>query len=165
MCDLEGCIKRGQSACTGTNGNLYCTMTHLKEDGAKQSEEAKAKKVSSKVCSLLLLLVSLVIQLTLSPFVSNRSCRAPRTMPRTMPRGPWHFWRRSRRLTMRIMQEALALTANSRIMRSKGSRIVAISKPDWSHRTWRRHHSVVQLNLSGHTEFKLIYLVWYLSSA
>ena len=77
MCDLEGCIKRGQSACTGTNGKLYCTMTHLKEDGAKQSEEAKAKKVSSKVCSLLLLLVSLATQLTPSPFVSNRSCRAP----------------------------------------------------------------------------------------
>ena len=69
QCGYKGCIKQGATQNKATNGKFYCNLTHLKAAGAERDEVAKAKQVSSKICSLLLLLVSLFIQLTLSPFV------------------------------------------------------------------------------------------------
>jgi len=124
MCGLEECNKRGYSEYKSTEGKNYCSIKHLVADKAVWSEEAKATKVSFKVCSLLFVLLC-QLNYTLSPFfhfsTTNRSWQTPRAIPSTLPRRPPHFWRRSGRLTMRTMQVAETLTPISRLMRSEGS--------------------------------------------
>jgi hypothetical protein len=60
-CEKKGCNKPGQTTAICTKGKRYCSLKHLKEDGAKQSEERKEKTISFKLWSLLLLLVSLLL--------------------------------------------------------------------------------------------------------
>jgi len=99
MCELEECNKPGKSEWKSTKGKNYCSKKHLVADGAVRSEEAKATKVSFKVCSLLFVLLC-QLNYTLSPFVhfstTNRSWQTQRTIPSTMPRYPRHLRLRER---------------------------------------------------------------------
>ena len=61
ICGRKECKKRSKAQNKGTNNKLYCTIACRVADGATQCEEAKAKKVSFNVCSLLLLLDLLLL--------------------------------------------------------------------------------------------------------
>jgi hypothetical protein len=129
MCGLEGCSKHGKSECKSIEGKLYCTMKHLRADNAVRSEEAKVKTVSSEICYLLFLF-DLPCQLNTALFLLSffslypteaEERQAPSTIPSYLQRNPRHFWRQSRILPLGILQEELALTPTSRIMRSEVS--------------------------------------------